>query len=61
MTTKVGISAEFGVRKLVNDDHEAFGQWLQRAQSALEVPLVLGSASVALVQGLHLWPGGRTQ
>ena len=38
-----------------------FGNGYRRAMSALEVTLVLGSASVALVEGLPLWPGGRTQ
>ena len=30
VTTKVGIFAKFGVRKLVNDDQGALGQWLQK-------------------------------
>ena len=57
----MGIFASFGVRKLVGDDQGAFGNSYKRALLASKVTLVLGSASVALVQGLPLWPGGRTQ
>ena len=42
-----------GVRKLVSDDQWAFGNGYKGAQSALEVTLVLGSASVALGAGLN--------
>lgn len=38
----------------------AFGNGYKEAQSVLEVNLVLGSMSVALMQGLTLWPWGRT-
>ena len=38
-----------------------FGQWLQGAQTALEVTLVLGSPSAALGQGRAPWPGAGLQ
>lgn len=38
----------------------AFGNGYKEAQSFLKVTLVLGSMSVALMQGLTLWPWGRT-
>ena len=41
-----------GAKKLVSDDQWAFGNGYRGAQSALEVTLVLGSTSVALVRGL---------
>ena len=41
-----------GVRKLVSDDKGALGSDFKGVQSASEVSLVLGSASVALVQVL---------
>ena len=34
--------------------------FIKATQSALEMTLVLGSTSVALVQALHLWPWGMT-
>ena len=40
----------FGVRRLASDDQEAFGDSCKGVQLALEVFLVLGSASVALGQ-----------
>ena len=47
-----GVDPQFGVRKLAGNDQGGFGQWLQGAQSVSEVTLVLGSASVTLVQDL---------
>ena len=51
MNTKVAILAGYGVRKLAGEDWGAFGNGYKGAQSILEVTLVLGSMSVALVQG----------
>ena len=48
--TGVGIFAKYGVRKPASDDRGAFGNRHKGAQSASEVTLVLGSASVALGQ-----------
>ena len=58
--TGAGVFAWFGVREPANDDQEAFGNGYRAAQSAVEVTLVLGSTSVALIQDSHLWPWGRT-
>ena len=52
MSTGVDIVAEYGVRKPAGDDQGAFGSDYRVAQSVSEVTLVLGSASVALMQGL---------
>ena len=41
-----------GARKPAGDDQESFGNGYKGAPSAAEVTLVLGSKSVALVQGL---------
>ena len=56
MSTGVGIFAKYGIRKPPSDDQGPFGNGHKGAQSASEVILVLGSASVAM----HLWPWGRT-
>ena len=60
---KVKSESELGVRKLVSDDQGGFGEWLQRGSVNLisQVILVLGSASVAMVQGLAPVAWGRTQ
>ena len=50
--TGVGICAQFGVRKLAGKVRGTFGNGCNRAQSVPEATLVLGSISVAFVQGL---------
>ena len=56
VSTGVGIFTKYGIRKPPSDDQGPFGNGHKGAQSASEVILVLGSASVAM----HLWPWGRT-
>ena len=58
MFTGVGIFAYFGVRRFVGEDQH--WQCYRGAQLALEVSLVLGSASVALVQGFTPVALGKT-
>ena len=54
VTTKVGIFAEFGVRKLVNDDQGALGQWLQKG--SVSFGGVLGSGLCFCGLGTRLAP-----
>ena len=54
VTTKVGIFAKFGVRKLVNDDQGALGQWLQKG--SVSFGGVLGSGLCFCGLGTRLAP-----
>ena len=52
--------SKMGSRSLLMIIMGAFGNGYKEAQSVSEVTLVLGSMSVALMQGLTLWLWGRT-
>ena len=52
MNTRVGILAQFGVRKLLVMIRGAFDNGYNGSQSVSEVILTLGSAFVILIQGI---------